>query len=168
MGQRLVDDAVALGQLEQRGDLLVAGVGVEGERHAQILQPDWRVLGNAERAAGVEVGFRADRGVAQHEAHRRGDRVHRHPGAGHQRFEQHVARAGAQAIAARGRVDASGDQRAAGVDAAGHALAQTPFSVQRDQRGIRVVAVAGLDGGLAGAEGVGVHGVVLWVWVGLV
>ena len=64
------------------------------------------------------------------------------PGAGDQRFEQHVARAGLQPAAAGGGMQARFDQRLAGVDAAGDALADSALRAQRDdcRRGILLVA----------------------------
>ena len=58
--ERLQHDAVALGQLEQRGELLVVGVGVELEAQADVAEADRRRLLDAERAAEVEVALGVD------------------------------------------------------------------------------------------------------------
>ena len=58
--ERLQHDAVALGQLEQRGELLVVGVGVELEAQADVAEADRRGLVDAQRAAEVEVALGVD------------------------------------------------------------------------------------------------------------
>src|SRR6185503_20260750 len=56
-GERLEHHAVALGQLEQRGEVLLAGVGVELEAQADVLEADGRLLVDTERAAEVQVAL---------------------------------------------------------------------------------------------------------------
>ena len=58
--QRLVNDAVALSQSNQRGELFFAGVGVQIEMQSNFLKADGHVHGNAERSAEIEIAFRAN------------------------------------------------------------------------------------------------------------
>ena len=58
--ERLQHDAVALGELEQRRQLLVVGIGVELEAQADVAEADRRLLVHAQRAAEVEVALGVD------------------------------------------------------------------------------------------------------------
>src|SRR5690242_10846870 len=53
--ERLVDDAVALGELEELVELVLWRVGVQIEAQANGRKTDRRILGDPERAAKVEV-----------------------------------------------------------------------------------------------------------------
>jgi hypothetical protein len=61
VGEGLVDDAVALGQPDQRLELLGAGVGVQVEGQPDGPEADRGVLGHREGATEVQVAFGADR-----------------------------------------------------------------------------------------------------------
>ena len=63
--QRLVYDAIPFGQAQQRRHLFVRGIGVERDDEADALEADRDVLGDAERAAEVEIAFGLEPGVAQ-------------------------------------------------------------------------------------------------------
>src|SRR4051794_131629 len=63
--QRLVDDAVALGQTQQRLQLLVTGVGVEVEVGANRCKSDRCLLVDAKRAAKVQVPLDVHRAPAK-------------------------------------------------------------------------------------------------------
>src|SRR5690349_2123582 len=65
LAEGLEDDAVALGQLEQRVEAVLRLVGVELEAQAQVGEADRRGLVDAERAARVEVAFDQDGARAQ-------------------------------------------------------------------------------------------------------
>ena len=64
MTQRLVNDAVSLGQTNQRSELLFGGVSIQIEIQSNLLEADGHVLGNAERATKIKIAFRANRCVA--------------------------------------------------------------------------------------------------------
>ena len=117
--ERLQHDAIALGEPEQRVELVLRRVGIELEFEPDGGEAYRRVLCDAERAAKVEIAFRLDLARAHSDAHRRRDRFQRHAGAGDQRLEQHVA--GAQLRAASsGRGMKPGDRkRPSGLDLAG-------------------------------------------------
>ena len=61
MRERLVDDAVALGQLQQRRELLVVASVSSSNAEPDRAEADGRVAVDAERAAEVEVALGADR-----------------------------------------------------------------------------------------------------------
>jgi hypothetical protein len=82
--------------------------------------------------AEVENTFGPQRGISQLNAERCRDGVQRHASAGHEGFEQHVARARALATAARGGMQAGNDERFAGLDLATDPFAETPLCAQRD------------------------------------
>ena len=143
--QGLQDDAVALGQLEQRGELLRAGVGVELEGSRIARKPTGASLATpsvprkSRSPSALTVPLRTSM------PERRRDRRQGHAGAGGQRLQQHVARAGLQAGAAAGRMQPGLDQRAAGLDPAGQAvLADLALGAQRDDRRLGLVAIARL------------------------
>ena len=115
--ERLEHDAVALGQAQERGELVLARVGVELEVQPHVLEADRRLLVDAERAAEVEVALGADRAAAHVDAERGGDRPERHARAGGERLEQHVAGAQLRAVAAARGMQPRLGERTAGVDA---------------------------------------------------
>src|SRR6202166_3396991 len=90
---RLIDDAIALGELEQLVELVLRHVGGDVEAQANLRQGDRRLLGDAERAAKIEIAFGRHRAGFERHVDRGRDRLERHAGAGDQSFEQHVARA---------------------------------------------------------------------------
>ena len=45
--ERLVNNAIALGQTKQRSELFFGGIGVQVEVQSNLLEPDRRVFGNA-------------------------------------------------------------------------------------------------------------------------
>src|SRR5262249_34829855 len=53
----LINDAVALGQLEQLIKLVLRGIGIEIEAQPDLREADRCVLGNAERTAEIKVAF---------------------------------------------------------------------------------------------------------------
>ena len=57
---RLIDNAVALGQLEQLIELLLRRIGLDVETQANLRKADRGVLGDAERAAEIEIAFGAN------------------------------------------------------------------------------------------------------------
>ena len=60
VGQRLVDDAEAFGELEQGGELVLGGVGVEVEAETDSAEADPGFLAHTEGAPEVEVTFGVD------------------------------------------------------------------------------------------------------------
>ena len=59
MPQLWKNDAVALSQPDQCRELFFAGVSVQVEVQSNLLKTDGHVFGNAERAAKIEIAFRA-------------------------------------------------------------------------------------------------------------
>ena len=122
LAERLKDHAVTLRQLQQRGDLVGGGVGHEVEAQADGAEPHARVFGHAQGPSKIQIALGGDGRVAELDANRRGDRAQGHAGAGNERLEQHVARAGQRAVAACRRVQSRRDQRASCLDLAGDTL----------------------------------------------
>src|SRR5207253_3153958 len=58
--ERLVDDAIALRQLEQLRDLLGGRSGIQLEPEPDLPEADRRFLGDAERSAEVEIALGGD------------------------------------------------------------------------------------------------------------
>src|SRR3954454_24967942 len=156
-GKRLVDDAVALGGLEQRVELLVARVGLELEAQADRGEADRRLAVDAHRAAEVEVAF-GHHATAHLEAAVDGDRAQRHARTSDQGLQEHVARARERAVPAGRRVQAGLDERAAGLDRARDFLgAELAVGPQRHARARGVLAVALLQRPLGLAELLALH-----------
>src|SRR5450759_1073454 len=156
-GERLVDDAVALRQPQQGVEVIVAGVGLELEAQLDRAEADRRLLAHGEGAAEVEVAFGAHDPCLDVEPERRGHGAQRDPRAGSESFEQHVARAEAQAVTAGCRVKTCLGERAACPDRARDALAESARRPQRDQRLVRVPAVLLLQRLLYRAQLFSVH-----------
>src|SRR5256714_14958515 len=127
----MVYDLVAVSQREERGDLVFRRVGVELKAQADGLEADRRVLGDAERAAEVEVAFGMTAALLHFDANGGGHGTERDAGAGDERFEQHVARARGEAVAAGGGVQSGGGQRLARLHAARDAVAERALGLER-------------------------------------
>ena len=54
----LIDHAIALGQLEQLIELVLRLIGVDIEAQPDLCKADRRILGNAKRAAKIEIALR--------------------------------------------------------------------------------------------------------------
>src|ERR1700730_1412102 len=117
--QCLIDDAITLGEFEKLIELVLLNVGVDVEGEADLREADRRLLGDAERAAEIEIAFGRHRAGFQGNIDRGGDRFERDAGAGDQSLQQHVARAQLHPRAAGGRMQAGDRQRPAGLDLAG-------------------------------------------------
>ena len=152
--------AVALGQLQQARELLVVGLGVDREPQPDGAEADRRLAVDAERAADVELALGLDAAAGDRDLERRRHGPQRHARAGGERLEQHVAGARQLAGAAGRRMQAGVDDRPAGLDAAGDAVAvERAGGAQRDHRRVGFLAVALLDRRLEGAQLVGFHAV---------
>src|SRR5262249_11147589 len=81
------------------------------ETQANGGKADRRILGDAERAAEVEIAFGRDLGGFQRHVERGGDRLQRHAGAGDQRLEQQVAGTKLHPAAAGRTTQAAGRER---------------------------------------------------------
>src|ERR1700693_365775 len=91
MSQRLVNNAIALGQFEKRGYLFVGRVGVEIESQSNVLKTDRRFFGNAQRAAKIEIALSVNGCIAKRDFERGRDCTQSNACAGNERFKQHVA-----------------------------------------------------------------------------
>src|SRR5712692_2156677 len=60
LAQGLVDDAIALGQADQRRQLLLAGAGVQVEVQPDALKADGHFFGDAQRAPEIQVALGPD------------------------------------------------------------------------------------------------------------
>jgi hypothetical protein len=87
-GEGLVDDAIAFGELLERGELLLAGVSVEVEEEANVGEVDGCVAVDAEGAAEVEVALGADAPGGDGDLKRGGDGVEGDAGAGDEGLQQ--------------------------------------------------------------------------------
>src|SRR6202044_3361067 len=78
---RLIDHAVALGEFEKLIEFVLRRVGVEVEAEPDLREADRRLLGDAERAAEIEIALGADRPGFKRKVDRRGHRFERDAGA---------------------------------------------------------------------------------------
>src|SRR4051794_30366399 len=151
-GKRLVDDAIALGEAQQRFDVFISCVGVEIERGANRRKSHRRFLVDAKRAAEVEVSFDVHCASAQLNTDRRRNGAQRDTGACGQRLQQHVAGTKQRSVTAAGRMQTCHRQGASGVDGTADAISERAVSAQRDDGGIRVLAILLFDWCLYGAQ----------------
>src|SRR5215471_15283071 len=137
----LVDDAIALGELEQLVELLLRRVGLD-----------------VERAAEIEVALGRDLAGLERDVERGRHRLERHAGAGDQRLEQHVAGAEFEPGTAGGGMQARDRERASGVQLASDvSVIERALGLQGDVGGLGVALVALLERRLHGAQRRGVH-----------
>ena len=78
MSERLVDDAVPLGQPKQRVELLVGCVGLQLESQPDRLKADGRILVDGECAPHVELSLGMDATDRDRHLERGGDSSQRH------------------------------------------------------------------------------------------
>jgi len=139
--ERLEYDAVPLGVLPERRPGVLVQVAVDGDVEPDVLESDRGVVVDAHRPAQVEVaaGLHADVGV---DAEVLRDGLRGQLGAGRQRPQQEVARAGRRAGAARALVELRLVDRPPDIHAAGpRVVLFLPGGGERDLRRLRVFLV---------------------------
>src|SRR5207244_9792952 len=94
----LQHDAVTLGQLQQYGQLIGTGFGVELEGEPDPLEADRHIPVDPECAPEIDVPFDVNHAATDVELERGGHGTQRHTRARGQGFEQHVPRAQLAAV----------------------------------------------------------------------
>src|SRR5947207_4903015 len=157
--ERLIDDAVALGELEQLVELVLRRICLHLEAQANGRKADRRILDDPERAAEVEVALGADLGGLERNVERGRDRLERDAGAGDQRLEQHVAGAKFKSGSTRCRMQPGDRERTPGLHLASDVrVIERALGPQGDEGRFRVAFVALLERRLHGAQRSGIHG----------
>jgi ATP-dependent DNA helicase RecQ len=145
-GERLVDDAVTLGEAEQGLDLVAAGLGVEIEGQVDGREPDRRFLAHRQGAAEVEITVGGNGAALQVDLQRGGDGPQRDSRAGHQGLQQHVSGAGQRSVSSGGGVQArDGQGLAGGYRAADGLVVDLAVRPQGDHRPLGIGAVGLLE-----------------------
>src|SRR5438105_15617628 len=90
--ERLIDYAIALGELEQLIELVLRRVALEIKSQSNLRESHRRRLVDPERAAKIDVAFRRYRGGLERDVERGRHRLEGDAGAGNERLEQHVPR----------------------------------------------------------------------------
>ena len=116
------NDAISLGELDQRIDALLRLVGARSKCSRIALKPTGASLATPSVPRKSRSPSARHRAAVELELQRGGDGLQRDAGAGDERLEQHVAGAQLDAGAAGRRVKAGDRQRAAGLDLAGDRL----------------------------------------------
>src|SRR5262252_107101 len=156
--ERLIDDAIALGQLQELFELVGWRVGVDVEAQANGSKSNRRILGNAERTTEVEITLGRDRGGLDRNVERGRDRLEGDAGAGDQRLEQHVAGAQLEPGAAGRGMQACDRKRAPGLYFAGDMrVIERALGLQGDEGRFRLTLVALLERRLHGAQRGSIH-----------
>src|SRR5438034_2351111 len=156
--ERLIDDAIALGKLEQLFELILRRVGVDLEAQANRGKSDRRLLGHSERTAEVEIALGRDRGGLERNLQRGRDRLEGDARTGDQRLEQHVAGTKLEPRTAGRGMQACDRERAPGLYFAGDMrVIERALRLQGDESGFRVALVALLERRLHGAQRGGIH-----------
>ena len=60
VAQRLINNAIALGQTKQRSELLFGSISVHIEMQSNLLEADRHILGHAKRTTKIEIALRAN------------------------------------------------------------------------------------------------------------
>ena len=123
--QRLIDDAIALGQANKGAQLIFRSVGVQVEVKADALKANRRILGDTQRAAKIEIAVGSNRTASNDDAYRCRDGVERDAGASDERLEQHIAGASAEPVASCRRMQPCRDERLPGLNVSGDPLTET-------------------------------------------
>ena len=148
IAERLVDHAVALGELEQGGALFGGDGAFEIEEQADVLEAHGGFAVHAQGAAEIEIAFGADRCSGEGNFKGGGDGIERDAGAGDEGLQQHVAGAGVKARAAGGGMEARFDHGLGGGNRTGDTFADGAFGLQGDHRILRRFPVTRLERGL--------------------
>jgi hypothetical protein len=82
---------IAFGELEQLIEFVLCRIGMEIEAQADLAEADRRILGDAKRAAEIEIAFRRHPAGLERNIERGRHRLERDPGACNQGFQQHIA-----------------------------------------------------------------------------
>ena len=119
---------------------LASGLELEGQ--PDRAEPNRGLPADRERAAEVEVSFGPHDPGGNVDLERRGDGAQRDSRAGHERLEEHVARAEAEPVAAGRGMQACLDERPARRHRARDPRTECPRGAQRHEGRRRIVAVA--------------------------
>src|SRR6476661_5939997 len=142
----LINHAIPLGELKQLIELLLRGIGVEIEAQPDLRKTNRCILGNAERAAEIEITFGRHLAGLERNIERGRHCLHRDAGAGDQRFEQHIAGAKLKPGSTGRRMQARGGQCATGLDLAGNvAVVEGALGLQSYECRLRIAFVALFD-----------------------
>ena len=142
-GERLQHDAVALGELEQRGELLVVGVGVELEAQADVARSRPAPRGRRRACRGSRGRPRRARGRRRPAMPRRGARPRRASRPRRRRAPRAACRPSTAACRRRRWRGAGRRRRSPGPVSTEQETPSpsVPVGLQRDQRLVRVVLV---------------------------
>src|SRR5215468_11259410 len=144
--ERLIDDAIALGQLQELFELVGWRVGVDVEAQANGSKSNRRILDNAERTTEVEITLGRDRGGLDRNVERGRDRLEGDAGA---QLEPGAAGRGMQACDRK---------RAPGLYFAGDMrVIERALGLQGDEGRFRLALVALLERRLHGAQRGSIH-----------
>jgi len=143
--QGLENDAVSLGQPNQRGALFFRSIGVEFKAQAEILETDRHLLRNGQGSTKIEIALGSDDSVPQLYLHGCRDRPQGHARTRNQGLQKHISRASQRSIPAHCRMRAGGDEALDSLDVARHFRPGVAGRAQGHQRGSRVAFVLSLE-----------------------
>jgi len=152
LAERLIDDAVSLGEAEQGGELFFRRICRELEEKPDALNPDGGVFRDAERASEIQVAFRTDRTVTNLNTDRGGDGSQGNSGTACERLQQHVAGTSGEPVASCGWMKTCFNESFSRSDLAGNSRPDSSLSFEGHERGFRVFAIVLLERGLDRSE----------------
>jgi len=155
--ERLVNDAIALGQAEQGGELFFTRIGVQIEAQSDLLKTDRNFFGDGKGSAEVEIAFGPNGRVTQRNVESGGNGAQSDAGTSHQRFEQHVPRARAESVAPSRGMKARFHQRFCCCDIAGKAFADFAFGTKSNRSRLRFVPITLFERCLQRFQFIGIH-----------
>lgn len=160
--QCLQHHAVALGQAQQRGQLFVVSVGVEGEDQSDPQKADRHTALNTERAPEVEVPLGLHDPATKVDLQRGGHGPQRDTRTGRQRLEQHVSGAQLTAVTTGRRMKTSLGDGPTGLNPTTHPGAvQLRLGPQRHLGTAGIVTVTLLERGLQVTKRFRVHATIV-------
>jgi hypothetical protein len=109
----LIDNAVSLGEPNERCELFFRRVGCKIKEKSDALNPNGRFLGDSERASKIYVAFGSNRSVTNLNAYGGCNGRYRDAGAGCKRLQKHIAGTGHEPVTASGGMKARLNKRLA-------------------------------------------------------
>jgi len=155
--ERLINDTISFRQTEQCSELFLGRVSLQIEVQSNLLEPDRDVLGNTERAAKIKIALRLNRRAAQLDAQCRSNCAQRNACTANQRFQQHVGRACALAVASGRRVKPCFDPPFSGFYLAGDPFSNSPFCPERECCCCRALSILSFKRCLQCSQFVSIH-----------
>ena len=155
--ERLVNDAISLGQAEERTELLFGRVRIQLKLQPNALETYRNILGDTKSTAKIEVAFGTNGSGAQVNSQSRRHGIERNTCTSDQGLQKHIAGTRTRSVPASGRVKSGFNQSLTGFYFAGNGVTELTFGTQSNARAFRVLPVPVFERRLQRSKIVGIH-----------